>query len=139
MLKFLFGKRTPPAATPDELTANDEDAALSLAEDKPLLSELEALQEALHTRPGVDTSTIPILDDIVTSSADREEEQVDIPPSESPPPERSVRADFEHELLIQEVIDELLPTLEARLRERLLKIDSAMLEQWHRERSDPPD
>lgn len=97
-----------------------------------LLSDLESLQSLLKHERATDGEAsdelfpsgdnpimaIPTLDRVVET-----------PPPLSPRP-TSRRRDFELELLIQEVIDEFIPTIEARLRERLQEIDPEELQRW---------
>jgi len=62
-------------------------------------------------------------------------------PSSAPSPARSplpkspsaagrVRPDYSREVLIQELVDEFVPQIEAALRERLSRLDNAALQQW---------
>lgn len=46
------------------------------------------------------------------------------------PAERPPREDWQRDLLIQEVVDDFIPHIEAALRERLRNIDSATLRRW---------
>lgn len=48
------------------------------------------------------------------------------PPSAERPP----REDWQRDLLIQEVVDDFIPHIEAALRERLRNVDSATLRRW---------
>jgi hypothetical protein len=48
----------------------------------------------------------------------------------SPSAAGRVRPDYRREVLIQELVDEFVPQIEAALRERLSRLDNAALQQW---------
>lgn len=48
----------------------------------------------------------------------------------SPSATARVRPDYSREVLIQELVDEFVPQIEAALRERLSRLDNAALQQW---------
>ena len=99
----------------------------------PLLSELEALQGLLKSPSTYDD--IPVLDDILEPSPQRT-----VPaPDDSPQPQQTVQPtswqddDHSREVFLQALIDDLLPQIEAELRQRLLKLDQRILEQWYQQ------
>lgn len=58
------------------------------------------------------------------------------PTLSSPPPQKitsavpRIRPDYSRDVLIQELVDEFVPQIEAALRERLSQLDDAALQQW---------
>lgn len=107
----------------------------------PLLSELEALQGLLNDAPA---DAIPVLNDIIEPSPRQplpREEQLSPPLSEDQPPAATTAEwrddDHSRELFLQELIDDLLPQIEAELRQRLLKLDRHVLEQWYHQSRRP--
>ena len=88
----------------------------------PLLSELETLKAVLQNKAGVDYDAIPVLSDVVAA-----------PDTARRPPRPAVddEYDFRRELFIQELVDSVMPNIEAELRKRLLQLDSKLLEQWY--------
>ena len=109
--------------------------------DKPaqLLSDLESIRQLLEPGPAepplltdsIDTQNIPLLSDIVTPAFAANPLQPIPPPAATPPrsPAASVKAlelnrleselRFAAQLMLQDVIDEFVPQIEAELHRRL--------------------
>lgn len=132
-----------------------------MAEDKgPLLGELEELKAVLRKQREVDLSAIPLLSDIIedepslelapptsleTDTIDDDEDHglTDNPALDSSNDAEyaQLRPTFEHqysddgnyerEILMQEVIDSMMPEIEAQLRKRLLNLDESTLARWY--------
>ena len=104
----------------------------------PLLSELEALQTLLKEQSAHDD--IPVLDDIIEPSPRLVETPNEIPAHEDETEERPAgwdENDHSREVFLQTLIDDLLPQIEAELRQRLLKLDQQLLEQWYQQSHRP--
>lgn len=71
-----------------------------------------------------------LADDSRPYSADDAEVNVDARKSK-PSFDASYSGDYEREIFMQEVIDSMMPEIEAELRKRLLSLDDAILERWH--------
>ncbi|POP53739.1 hypothetical protein [Zhongshania marina] len=127
----------------------------------PLLGELEELKAVLREQRGVDLAAIPLLDDIIENETSPEfadidlasgntfdeeylsiadepihdDSHIDDDDSETPADNAaSPYADdgnFEREIFMQEVIDSMMPEIEAELRSRLLGLDESILARWH--------
>ena len=127
----------------------------------PLLGELEELKAVLREQRGVDLAAIPVLDDIIENETSPEfadidlasgntfdeeylsiadepihdDSHIDDDDSETPADNAaSPYADdgnFEREIFMQEVIDSMMPEIEAELRSRLLGLDESILARWH--------
>ncbi len=125
-----------------------------MAKDKaPLLGELEALQAVLLDTNGIDPASIPLLEDIIEigpsaafhaknhdeprfSDAGVEFQYAPQTVAQEPTPPASAHHhddDYARELLIQDVIDSMMPSIEAELRKRLLSLDESLLERWHQQ------
>ena len=52
------------------------------------------------------------------------------PPQKAPSAPTRIRPDYSRDVLIQELVDEFVPQIEAALRERLSQLDIAALQQW---------
>ncbi|MAK44923.1 MAG: hypothetical protein ACPH56_08125 [Spongiibacter marinus] len=101
-------------------------------EQLPLLDELQSLKTVLS-----DTGDdIPVLNDIIHTP--------DTEPAEaSDNAEQTARNsndglaggddDHSREIFLQELIDDMLPDIEAELRRRLLKLDGDVLERWYQQ------
>lgn len=101
-------------------------------EQLPLLDELQSLKTVLS-----DTGDdIPVLNDII-HTADPE-------PAEAPDNTEQTASntsdwlagdddDHSREIFLQELIDDMLPDIEAELRRRLLKLDGDVLERWYQQ------
>lgn len=104
----------------------------------PLLSELEALQTLLKEQS--DHDDIPVLDDILEPSpqlAERFGEALDDEIETKESPADWDENDHSREVFLQALIDDLLPQIEAELRQRLLKLDQQLLEQWYQQSRRP--
>jgi hypothetical protein len=93
-----------------------------------LLYELESIQNLL-AEEGEDLASIPILRDIVSDTnkpqtARIAEQNLPTLNIEKPASTLSTEHDYfyQRELLIQEVVDEFIPSIEANLRERLHRL-----------------
>ena len=122
-----------------------------MAKDKaPFLGELEALQAVLLDTAGIDPASIPLLDDIIEDGPvqyPRNSEQHDEIRFGDDEEEANPRAtaeyqlyntpthddDFERELFIQDLIDTMMPGIEAELRKRLLNLNQDILDRWHQQ------
>ena len=122
-----------------------------MAKDKaPLLGELEALQAVLLNTAGIDPSSIPLLEDIIESGPSVQQNKLEYRDEnyvhDSEPAFNSSSTtdyprqnnltyddDFAHELFIQDLIDTMMPGIEAELRKRLLKLDKNILEHWYQQ------
>ena len=132
-----------------------------MAEDKgPLLGELEELKAVLRKQREVDLSAIPLLNDIIEDEpslelapamqpeADTIYDDEDHGLTDNPVLNSSndaeyaqLRPTFDHqysddgnyerEILMQEVIDSMMPEIEAQLRKRLLNLDESTLARWY--------
>jgi len=132
-----------------------------MAEDKgPLLGELEELKAVLRKQREVDLSAIPLLSDIIedepslelapptsletdTIYDDEDHGLTDNPALDSSNDAEyaQLRPTFDHqysddgnyerEILMQEVIDSMMPEIEAQLRKRLLNLDESTLARWY--------
>lgn len=132
-----------------------------MAEDKgPLLGELEELKAVLRKQREVDLSAIPLLSDIIedepslelapptsletdTIYDDEEHDLTDNPALDSSNDAEyaQLRPTFDHqysddgnyerEILMQEVIDSMMPEIEAQLRKRLLNLDESTIARWY--------
>ncbi len=90
----------------------------------PLLDDLEELQQVLGDTLG--NVEIPVLEDIIKPSPNNIANSTDAWPSGS-------EDDHSREIFLQELIDDMLPDIEAELRRRLLKLDSELLERWYQQ------
>lgn len=92
----------------------------------PSIGELEALRDVLHSDNAIDPNDIPVLQDVVK-----------LAPGQSPAPAADSGTDdeydYEHELFIQELVDDMMPMLEAQLRKKLLALDVEILQRWHQQ------
>lgn len=132
-----------------------------MAEDKgPLLGELEELKAVLRKQREVDLSAIPLLSDIIedepslelapptsletdTIYDDEDHGLTDNPALDSSNDaeyaqlsptfdhQYSDDGNYEREILMQEVIDSMMPEIEAQLRKRLLNLDESTLARWY--------
>ncbi|GAA4083130.1 hypothetical protein [Zhongshania borealis] len=122
-----------------------------MEKNKPLLGELEALQAVLLDTNGIDPASIPLLEDIIEPAprsdyASLENDELRFsdagiafqgapqPPATAEAyrqPTRADDGDYARELLIQDVIDSMMPNIEAELRKRLLSLDASLLERWY--------
>lgn len=125
------------------------------ARDTNLLDELEALKQLLNDSGTVfldDAPSIPVLRDVVSPGSaplldleDIFDEQMGAVPAPAEPQAATAAGDdddaalsaetataprWERDLLIQEVVDEFVPRIEAALRERLRRIDDETLRSW---------
>ncbi len=100
---------------------------------RPLLDELQELQNVLGDAPSA--ADIPVLDDIIEPSPKQCEHQATGETTASPQVLHAGDADNDHsrDIFLQELIDDMLPDIEAELRRRLLKIDRELLERWHQQ------
>jgi hypothetical protein len=96
-----------------------------------LLYELESIQNLL-AEEGDDLGSIPILRDVVS---DVSKPSITRIPEHSIPPTLNIEKDepiedygYQRELLIQEVVDEFIPAIEASLREKLHQLTDDELE-----------
>ena len=108
--------------------------SLSSDKRKELLNELTALKASLHDNSGIDMSAIPVLNDIIDIQDDPED--INTYAAASNPVDNTgwranSESDFDRELFLQEVIDSLMPEIEAELRRRLLALDEQILYRWY--------
>lgn len=116
MFAKLFGRKN---RQPEPRAGDDAST------EQPLLNELQDLQQSLHTAPGVDPDHIPVLDDIIESGpAEPHPSLIALDQATSELTEQRAQAGGEQHLdqLVQELVNELMPGLEAELRRRLLEL-----------------
>lgn len=114
-----------------------------------LLDELKALQATLHLERGVDPSRIPLLDDVIEEAEDTDPEALgaalvdtpledDLAPLDARPGAQGQRHvdDADREIFLQEVIDAMMPEIEAELRRRMLALDDEILFRWYQQHLD---
>ncbi|GAB3378969.1 hypothetical protein NCG89_15395 [Spongiibacter taiwanensis] len=111
-----------------------------------LLDELKALQATLHLENRLDPSKIPLLEEVIEEEV---ETIADIAPVSAPqdaapnsPPSHSATAsgqpyresdNFDREIFLQQVIDAMMPEIEAELRRRMLALDEEILYRWYQQ------
>lgn len=124
-----------------------------------LMGELESIKNLLDKDTG---PTIPTLDDSISDSADSTAPQLNLnsifddlantaPPTledtlaattaaqsgSAQKPERQQQPDFSIHLLIQEIVDEYIPHIEAQLRERLSQCEPDIIRQLANKKVSP--
>ena len=101
-------------------------------EQLPLLDELQSLKTVLS-----DTGDdIPVLNDIIhTPDTEPAEASDSAEQTASNSSDWLADGDDDHsrEIFLQELIDDMLPDIEAELRRRLLKLDGDVLERWYQQ------
>lgn len=101
-------------------------------EQLPLLDELQSLKTVLS-----DTGDdIPVLNDIIHTPDNEPAEASDkAEQTASNTSDWLAGGDDDHsrEIFLQELIDDMLPDIEAELRRRLLKLDGDVLERWYQQ------
>ncbi|MGB1544440.1 hypothetical protein [Spongiibacter sp. UBA1325] len=101
-------------------------------EQLPLLDELQSLKTVLS-----DTGDdIPVLNDIIhTPDTEPAEASDSAEQTASNSSDWLAGGDDDHsrEIFLQELIDDMLPDIEAELRRRLLKLDGDVLERWYQQ------
>ncbi|MEE2652935.1 MAG: hypothetical protein VYE54_09430 [Pseudomonadota bacterium] len=101
-------------------------------EQLPLLDELQSLKTVLS-----DTGDdIPVLNDIIhTPDTEPAEASDSAEHTASNNSDWLAGGDDDHsrEIFLQELIDDMLPDIEAELRRRLLKLDGDVLERWYQQ------
>ena len=101
-------------------------------EQLPLLDELQSLKTVLS-----DTGDdIPVLNDIIHNPDTEPAEASDnAEQTASNTSDWLAGGDDDHsrEIFLQELIDDMLPDIEAELRRRLLKLDGDVLERWYQQ------
>ncbi|MBD2858169.1 hypothetical protein IB286_04045 [Spongiibacter sp. KMU-158] len=130
MLSKLFGRKHDQDSDKNFSASRDNSAT-----DKPLLNELEDLQQALHASPSINPESIPVLDDIIESGSGQKTSAADSSINEdtldkgavldfTPETSNSLNERNEEQLdqLIQELMNELMPTLEAQLKQKLIEL-----------------
>lgn len=111
-----------------------------------LLDELKALQATLHLENRLDPSKIPLLEEVIEEEV---ETIADIAPvsapqdaaPNSPPPHSATTSsqpyretdNFDREIFLQQVIDAMMPEIEAELRRRMLALDEEILHRWYQQ------
>ncbi|MGJ8687533.1 MAG: hypothetical protein ACSHWQ_08640 [Spongiibacteraceae bacterium] len=95
----------------------------------PSIGELEALRDVLHSDNAIDPNDIPVLQDVVKLAAG----QNPAPATDTSESNTEDEYDYEHELFIQELVDDMMPMLEAQLRKKLLALDAEILQRWHQQ------
>lgn len=122
-----------------------------------LLDELKALQATLRLEQRLDPSKIPLLDEVIDEAIDTDVEEAlnsasvttagEAAPAEeaaAPGPEQPLAAapasqpyrdsdNFDREIFLQEVIDAMMPEIEAELRRRMLALDEEILYRWYQQ------
>lgn len=87
--------------------------------DRKLISELDSLAELLEDSG--DSNPIPVLNKVIDDQRSQVIPTLDrVMEAASPQAPESEQEDFTLDILIQEVIDEFMPEIEAELRKRLL-------------------
>ncbi|WP_051171089.1 hypothetical protein [Spongiibacter marinus] len=101
-------------------------------EQLPLLDELQSLKTVLS-----DTGDdIPVLNDIIhTPDTEPAEASDNAEQTASNTSDWLAGGDDDHsrEIFLQELIDDMLPDIEAELRRRLRKLDGDVLERWYQQ------
>lgn len=103
-----------------------------------LLNELQSLKSLLREKTSIDPSMIPVLNDIIdeaeTGAKTEERHELDtLPPKASSPDPDNI----DREIFIQEVIDSMIPQVEAELRRRMLNLDDQTLANWYQHTPNP--
>ena len=103
-----------------------------------LLNELQSLKSLLREKTSIDPSMIPVLNDIIdeaeTGAKTEERHELDtLPPKASSPDLDNI----DREIFIQEVIDSMIPQVEAELRRRMLNLDDQTLANWYQHTPNP--
>lgn len=107
------------------------------------LRELSTLQSVVGRDQTVEPASIPVLQEVLgdqevlgeTEQPIEAEQDHEAQPAPPAPSAQQAHEETDRELFVQDVINIMMPVVEAEMRRRLLELDDDTLRRWHRDPS----